>query len=120
MESHRPYESRDLELGAALRSWADRQPADSDCTVDGPLDAPGMDPTWRVEIRGPAGEAILNLFYGPVVDVTAVRRTDLFVGGAEDLTPAELVAMVDDLRQATQDGAMPAWLRRMPYDGPAH
>ncbi|AGL19699.1 hypothetical protein [Actinoplanes sp. N902-109] len=77
-----------------------------------------MDPTWLLRISGDALEAELFLFYGPYVDVSALRSTrpqdDLYVGGENDITPSRLTEMLDELA-AVQNGApMPTWLLPTP------
>jgi hypothetical protein len=110
-----PYESRDLELGRALRSWTDAYVGLLDITLQGPLDAPGMDPTWILRMSGPLLEAEVFLFYGPHVDISAVltERSNggMFVGGEDGITEQRLVAMVDGLDEMNRGGVLAAWLR---------
>jgi hypothetical protein len=115
--ANEPSESRDLELGSVVRSWADEQTDAVNLKFDGPLDAPGMDPTWMLELRGTAIEAVAHLFYGPIVDVTVVRLAEgeLYVGGAQDFSNSHLVSMLDDLVEASHDGVIPTWLRAVPH-----
>ncbi len=117
-----PYESRDLELGSVVQSWADEQTGAVDLQLDGPLEAPGMDPTWILKVRGKAIEAVAHLFYGPIVDVTVVRlrEDELYVGGVQHFSNSQLVSMLDDLVVASQDGVIPMWLRAVPEVGSAH
>lgn len=118
-----PAESRDQELGAALRAWADARPGSLEIQLQGPLDAPGMDPTWTLTLSGDVLTAQLVLFYGPVFDVAAARSTgppgDLHIGGGEGLTPGRLVEMLDELAAVDTGADMPNWLRPAPTVGPA-
>ncbi|WP_433200906.1 hypothetical protein ACQP00_29605 [Dactylosporangium sp. CS-047395] len=113
-----PFESRDLALGRALRSWADAHATSMDLELEGPLDAPGMDPTWMLRMSGPLLYAEVHLFYGPHVDITAVRTDDpdagFSVGGEDGLTGPRLVEMLDDLEQMGRGEAPPMWLRTVP------
>ncbi len=81
-----------------------------------------MDPTWSLEVRGTAIEAVAHLFYGPTIDVTVLRLRDdeLYVGGAEGFSNRELVSMLDDLVGASCDGVVPTWLRAVPDLDGAH
>jgi hypothetical protein len=110
-----PYEGRDLELGSALQSWVDAHGAHGEVELVGPLEAPGMDPTWVLRLRSLELEADVHLFYGPLLDISAFRPTHVedgaLVGGAEDVTPEQLVSMLDDLAEAAGGGALPGWLR---------
>jgi hypothetical protein len=56
-----PLESRDLELGAALRTWVESHEGAADIQPDGPLEAIGMDPTWVLNMRTPRLEASILL-----------------------------------------------------------
>jgi hypothetical protein len=110
-----PYESRDLELGSALQSWVGSHSAAGEVQLEGPLQAVGMDPTWLVRLRSPALEADVLLFYGPYVDVSAFRprhpEHGAFVGGAADVTPEQIVSMLDDLAEMAGGGPVAGWLR---------
>ncbi|GAA3339804.1 hypothetical protein GCM10020358_24900 [Amorphoplanes nipponensis] len=108
-----PYESRDLELGVALRSWAAAQSSALAVKLDGPLEAPGMDPTWSLEMRGEYLEALVHLFYGPIADVSVIwsPEDEIYVGAAQDFSDLQLVSMLDDLAAASQCGVVPPWLR---------
>lgn len=110
-----PYESRDLELGRTLRSWTDAYVGLLDLTLQGPLDAPGMDPTWILGMSGPLLEADVCLFYGPHVDISAflTQRPDdgMLVGGEDGITEQRLVEMLDGLDGMNRGGAVPTWLR---------
>lgn len=100
------YAGRSI-VEAILDSW--------ELSLDGPLEAPGMDPTWILSLRSAGLEAEVLLFYGPVLDVSAFRpkSTDqgALVGGASDLDPGLLLEMLDDLGEAANGGALPNWLR---------
>jgi hypothetical protein len=115
-----PFESRDLELGCTLRSWADAHATSLDLELEGPLDAPGMDPTWILRMSGPLLEAEVHLFYGPHVDISAFLtqhpEDEMFVGGEDGITGQRLVEMLNGLEQMNRGDAMPAWLR--PPSGP--
>jgi hypothetical protein len=108
-------ETRDLELGAALRSWVEARAGQPGVTLLGPLDAYGMDPTWILRIRTAFLDAEVILFDGPRVDVAAFRPTaaddGMYVGYPEDVTAARLTAMADELAAAGRGAALPAWLR---------
>jgi hypothetical protein len=110
-----PFESRDLALGRTLRSWADAHATLLDLELEGPLDAPGMDPTWILRLSGPLLEAEVHLFYGPHVDISAflTGRPDdgMFVGGEDGITGPRLIEMLDGLERVNRGDAMPAWLR---------
>ncbi len=112
-----PFESRDLELGAALGAWSEAQTL-FQLELLGPLDAPGMDPTWLLRVVGHVLQAELVLFYGPHVDVSAFRSTrpedGLYVGGETDITPSRLTEMLDELAAVEEGDAMPNWLRPAP------
>jgi hypothetical protein len=116
--AHEPFESRDLELGAALRAWAEAHSRSFELQLHGPLDAPGMDPTWLLRISGDVLEVELVLFYGPHVDVSAFRSTrpqdDLHVGGENGITPSRLTEMLDELAAVEKGAPMPLWLRSAP------
>jgi hypothetical protein len=109
-----PYEGRDLELGSAVQSWVSSHAAGG-VELEGPLEALGMDPTSLVRLRSPALEAHVHLFYGPYVDVSAFRpghpEDGAFVGGANDVTPEQLVSMLDDLAEMARGGPVAGWLR---------
>jgi hypothetical protein len=115
-----PFESRDLELGRTLRSWADAHATSLDLELEGPLDAPGMDPTWILRMSGPLLEAEVHLFYGPHVDISVflTQRPEggMFVGGEDGITGQRLVEMLNGLEQMNRGDAMPTWLR--PPSGP--
>ena len=110
-----PYESRDLELGEALRSWTDSYVGPLDLTLQGPLDAPGMDPTWILRMSGPLLDAEVFLFYGAYVDISALlpQRPDdgMFVGGEDEITEQRLVMMLDGLDRVSRGGPVATWLR---------
>ena len=110
-----PYESRDLELGAVLRAWVDAHTDSWELSLDGPLEALGMDPTWVLRLRSRGLEADILLFYGPVLDVSAFRPKNIdggaLVGGASDLAPGLLLDMLGDLGEAANGGGLPNWLR---------
>lgn len=110
-----PYESRDLELGDVLRSWADTHAASLSAELDGPLDAPGMDPTWMLRISGHLLDAEVHLFYGPLVNVSMflTQQADdgMYVGGEDGVTAQRLVEMLDGLDKVNRGGAVPSWLR---------
>lgn len=118
-----PFESQDLELGAALSSWAETRSGALVPNLQGPLDAPGMDPTWLLHLTRRLIEAEVVLFYGPYVDIPVVRSTgsndELYVGGESDITASRLVEMLDDLAAAERGADLPSWLRRAP-DGLVH
>ncbi|MEU7903608.1 hypothetical protein [Actinoplanes sp. NPDC049118] len=110
-----PNEGRDLEVGLSLRSWAEAHAASLNLELEGPLDAPGMDPTWILRMSGPLLEAELHLFHGPRVDVAAflTRRPQagMFVGGEDDITEKRLTAMLDGLERMNLGDSAPTWLR---------
>jgi hypothetical protein len=65
------HEITDKLLGQAIQGWAGEAHATGvDIYVQGPLAAPGMDPTWIVRITAPWREAELFLFRGPHAEVT--------------------------------------------------
>ncbi|MGX6605786.1 hypothetical protein ACWKSP_27180 [Micromonosporaceae bacterium Da 78-11] len=113
-----PFESQDLELGSALSSWAESHSGSLSMTLQGPLDAPGMDPTWLLHLTGRLIEAEVVLFYGPYVDISVVCSTgsndELYVGGERDITASRLVEMLDDLAAAERGADLPSWLRPAP------
>jgi hypothetical protein len=104
-------QARDGALGLALSSWA----VAADVEVLGPLDAPGMDPTWIARFRSDAFEAELRVFYGPYVDVSAFQPNapgrGYLVGGEEAVTGERLVQMLNDLAAATKGAPPPTWLK---------
>src|SRR5688572_27286500 len=77
-----PYESQDLELGAALRSWVEAQQGSLDLILKGPLDTPGMDPTWilRPVGRGRRGQSPRTPVVEPPAVVAAIRPAVTVVG----------------------------------------
>ncbi|MER5336604.1 hypothetical protein [Micromonospora sp. NPDC002717] len=101
---------------APLRSWADAHAASLDLELEGPLDAPGMDPTWILRMSGPRVEAEVHLFYGPHVDISVVLtqhpEDGMFVSGEDGITGQWLTEMLDGLEQMSREDAMPTWLRR--------
>jgi hypothetical protein len=105
---------RDAELGSAMRAWASEAKA-VPAEIEGPLEAPGMDPRWILKIRSEHLDADVLLFYGPFLDVSASRPSDpdagLFVGGAEHLSDDGLVEMLNDLGRAALGDDLPSWLR---------
>ena len=116
-----PYESRDIELGQVLRSWADTRAGSLKAELAGPFDAHGMDATWLLRLSGPLLDAEVVLLYGPMVDISMYmpHRLDdgAFVGGGgEEITPERLAEMLDDLGELGRGGTVPAWLR--PETGP--
>ncbi|GAB1689958.1 hypothetical protein [Krasilnikovia sp. M28-CT-15] len=111
-----PYESRDLELGRCLQSWAEANAASPlDLELVGPLDAPGMDPTWILRMSGSLLEAEVHLFYGPRVDISAFSTQDpqgvMFVAGEDAITEQRLIAMLNALERMNRGDAVPTWLR---------
>jgi hypothetical protein len=105
---------RDRELGSVMRSWAEVC-VGVEVELLGPLDAPGMDPTWVLRLRGGQLEAEVFLFRGPYVDVSACRpsapEAGAFIGGEDNLSDARLVQMLDGLSEAAMGADLPAWLR---------
>ncbi|MFG3702477.1 hypothetical protein ACGF5C_32055, partial [Micromonospora sp. NPDC047620] len=83
---------------------------------EGPLDAPGMDPTWILRMSGPLVEAEVHLFYGPHVDISAFLtqhpEDGMFVSGEDGITGQWLTEMLDGLKQMNREDAMPTWLRQ--------
>jgi hypothetical protein len=55
-----------------MRSWAEAS-VGVQVELLGPLDAPGMDPTWVLQFRSGQLEANVCLFRGPYLDVSAHR-----------------------------------------------
>jgi len=112
-----PYESRDRELGAALRSWAEAQQGSLDLTLKGPLDSPGMDPTWILRITTASLEAEVTLFYGPHAEVAAFRPTapeeGMYVGRDNNITADRLTELTDALVAASRGAALPGWLHTL-------
>jgi hypothetical protein len=105
---------RDRELGSVMLSWVEAS-VGGQVELLGPLDAPGMDPTWVLRVRSEQLEADVLLFRGPHLDVSAYRPSDLeagaFVGGEDGLSDARLVQMLDGLAAASLGADLPAWLR---------
>jgi hypothetical protein len=104
-------EQRDAELGKLLLGWAEVNAV----AIDGPLDAPGMDPRWIARFRSDLYEADLMLFYGPFVHASAYRPTKpgqgYFDGGEDGVSDARFIEMLDDLAAALSGGPDPIWLR---------
>ena len=113
-----PYESRDLELGDVLCSWAEAHTASLSAELEGPLDAPGMDPTWILRVHGRLLDAEVHLFYGPIVNASLFlpQQADdgMYVGGESGVTARRLLEMLDGLEEVSRGGTMPLWLRAMP------
>lgn len=113
-----PYESHDLELGDVLRSWAETHAVSLSADLEGPLDAPGMDPTWILRVRGQLLDAEVHLLYGPIVNVSVFlpQQADngMYVGGEDGVTARRLVEMLDGLDEVSRGSAMPSWLRAAP------
>jgi len=111
-----PYESLDLELGRALQSWTDGHSTSLGLEIDGPLEAPGMDPTWILRMHGTLIEAEVHLFYGPHVDVSVfliqLAEDGMLVGGEGHLTPERLEEILNGLDRMNRGDAVPGWLRR--------
>jgi hypothetical protein len=106
-----PLESRDLALGAALRTWA------SSCAgadVRGPFDSAGMDPTWLLRLTTAVLDTEVYLFYGPRAEFAAFRPDaadeGMYVAYASPITEAQLIEMVTELAAAANGAALPAWL----------
>jgi hypothetical protein len=97
-----------------MRAWLDAA-EQGHAELHGPLDAPGMDPTWILSIRSNDLEADVHLFLGPYLDVSAFRPTDpdagAYIGGEDGLSNARLIEMLDDLEAASLGGDLPSWLR---------
>lgn len=108
------FERRDAQLGVLLVEWA----KPSGVTVEGPLEAPGMDPRWIVHFRSEHFEAELMVFYGPFVDVSAFRPQSVelgyLVGGGEGVSDERFTEMLDDLAASARGGPDPQWLRFVP------
>lgn len=108
------FEQRDAELGVLLVDWA----KSSGVAVEGPLEAPGMDPRWIARFRSDHFEADLMVFYGPVVDVSAFRSKGsgrgYFVGGEEGVSDERFIELLDDLDASARGGPDPEWLRFIP------
>jgi hypothetical protein len=108
---------RDRELGAVMRSWAETHPG-VPVELLGPLDAPGMDPTWILSFRSGHLDADVCLLRGPYLDVSAARpgapEEGVLVGGEEGerLSDLRLVQMLDGLADASLGADLPEWLRR--------
>jgi hypothetical protein len=108
---------RDRELGSVIRSWAETHP-DVQVELHGPLEAPGMDPTWIMCFRSGHLDADVCLLRGPYLDVAAARpdapEKGLLVGGeeGEGLSDLRLVQMLDGLADASLGADLPEWLRR--------
>jgi len=108
---------RDRELGSVLRSWPETHPG-VQVELLGPLDAPGMDPTWIVSFRSEYLDADVCLFRGPYLDVSAARPSapekNVLVGSedGEGLSELRLVQMLDGLADASLGADLPEWLRR--------
>jgi hypothetical protein len=113
--ANEPFESLDLELGSTLGAWADAHASSLALDLEGPLDAPGMDPTWILRISGASLEAEVHLFYGPHVDIsvflTETSDHDVFIGGEDGITGQRLVEMLNGLEQMDRREHVPAWLR---------
>lgn len=105
---------RGAELGRLLVAWGQL----NDVPVDGPLDAPGMDPRWIAHIRTDHFEADLLVFYGPVIDVSGsallAPEPGYFVGGERDVSDERFLKMLDDLAKAAAGDPGPKWLRLVP------
>jgi hypothetical protein len=118
--ANEPYESRDLALGHVLRSWTDANATSLSLELEGPLDAPGMDPSWILRMSGLSLKAEVHLFFGPHVDISAFltqRPEDgMFVGGEDGITGQRLVEMVDGLERMNRGDVIPTW--RRPPSGP--
>lgn len=112
MRAH--FERRDAQLGVLLVEWARH----SGVTVDGPLEAPGMDPRWIAHFRSVYFEAELMVFYGPMVDVSAFRpqNVDLgyLVGGEQGVSDERFIDMLNDLAACAGGDPEPQWLRFVP------
>ena len=111
-ESKREYfVRRDTELGDVLRDWS----MEAGFDVEGPLEAPGMDPTWIARFRTAEFEADLMVFYGPHIDVSAFRpevsASGYLVGGEDDVSDERFVEMLNDLASAARGGPDPTWMR---------
>jgi hypothetical protein len=95
------YEVIDRQLGVALTEWFERNrtwlPG---LSIQGPLPAPGMDPTWIVQLRDPRFEFELFLFRGPHVELNwfdpTVPQPAPEVAGYDDIVPSELAAVLDE------------------------
>jgi hypothetical protein len=103
-----------------LSSWTGSHSGALSLNLQGPLDAPGMDPTWLLHLEGQLVEAEVVLFYGPYVDISVVRsggsEDELYIGGESDITASRLVEMLDDLVAVNRGDELPSWLRLAPGD----
>ncbi|MEV0895983.1 hypothetical protein [Actinoplanes sp. NPDC049802] len=111
-------ESRDLELGAAMRSWAQTREGLLQTRLDGPFGAGELEPTWILTISGEHLEAVIVLFHGPRVEVTVVwfsaKEDGVYSGREADITPARLAGMLEDVVAMECGAAAPFWLRPVP------
>lgn len=98
---------RRLRTTAQVDSW--------ELSLEGPLEALGMDPTWVLRLRSSGLEADVLLFYGTFLEVSASKPKNIdggaFVGGVADLDPGLLLEVLGDLGEAADGGALPSWLR---------
>jgi hypothetical protein len=87
---------------AAMEQWRrDRtgvlQAAGTALTVEGPFEAPGMDPVYILRLEQPAMEIDVAVFRGGILDVTRVNWDDqsLDPEGVEVSSAVELAAALD-------------------------
>ncbi|WP_203819990.1 hypothetical protein [Paractinoplanes ferrugineus] len=110
-----PYESRDQELGDALRSWTQANASLLSIALEGLLDSAGMDPTWLLRMSSESLDAEVCLFYGPRVDVAAFLPKQpadrMFVGSEDGVTQQRLVEILDELVRVNGGEVMPTRLR---------
>ena len=95
------YDVIDGQLGRAIRTWADAvQPLHDGVKLDvqGPLPAPGMDPTWIVRVTAPWRDAELLLFRGPHPEVSWFDPCETepapHLEGHDDLTAEALTGLL--------------------------
>jgi hypothetical protein len=94
-------EQLDVLLFAALERWQNANPADLAAreviaTLQGPFDAPGMDPVYLLRLISQRSETGIRLFRGGSVLVdrfdkhtdAGIRSTSMEVGSEDDLTAA--------------------------------
>jgi hypothetical protein len=92
------YDELDRLLGVAMTQWLARRGEQFDnASLEGPLEAPGMDPTWILELRQGSAEANVFLFRGPYAEVGWSLQGEYIIQGHEGLTRDEMTALLDRL-----------------------
>ncbi len=94
-------------FGEVMQAWAEGHRAEfTSVVLGGPYEAPGMDPTWVLDLETPVGSASACLFEGPYLDLgwKLEGEDENNVAGHEGFQPMSLSSILDDLARAIGAG----------------